>query len=146
MAQVLDTAKDSITAINDGVIHTFPDGTKITASVFGLEYAAYPNLRTEEVELEDGTVMFDGLELWLHSADETKKPTLLLNLNGLDAKTFQLARTINESSVENYDTTSLALGWIEDTIIEYESEKYSEADYQAMRDDEAGDRAYHAQF
>lgn len=132
---------DQLTEIEEGVIRTFPDGAKLVGSVFDLEYAAYPNPQTEQVELEDGTVMFGGLELWL--APPEGKPTLLLNLSGLDAKTFQPARTINEASVENHDSASVALGWIEDAILEFENAKYGEIDYRIMREDEAGDRAYH---
>lgn len=132
---------DKLTDIPEGVIRVLPDGGgEIRASVYDLDYAAYPNLRTEEVELEPGTVVFGHVEVWLVA---NSKRSLLLNLSGVDAKTFQTSRAINESSVENWGTTSALIDWIEDEILDYEREKYSEADYQMMRDEEAGDRAYH---
>ena len=132
---------DKLTEIPEGVIRVLPDGGgEIRASVYDLDYEAYPNLRTEEVELEPGTVVFGYVEVWLVA---NSKRSLLLNLNGVDAKTFQTSRAINESSVENWGKTSALIDWIEDEILDYEREKYSEADYQMMRDEEAGDRAYH---
>lgn len=135
---------NNLTEIIDGTVRTLPGDIRLVASVHGLEYSACPNLRTEEVELEDGTVMFNGLELWLVPPTLDAKRVPLLCLNGLNEKTFQLARTINESSVENWDEYSAVLGWIEEEILAFENAKYSESDYAAMRDDEEGDRAYHA--
>lgn len=134
---------NQLTEIIEGTVRTLPGDIRLVASVYDLEYAAYPNLRTEEVELEDGTVMFNGLELWLVPPSLDAKRIPLLCLNGLNEKTFQLARTINESSVENWDECSAVLDWIEEAILAFENEKYGEIDYEMMREDEAGDRAYH---
>lgn len=133
---------NNLTEIDELLVRSLPDGAKIVASVFDLDYAAYPNTQSEQVELEDGTIMFNGIELWLVPPADGKK-VLLLNINGLDAKTFQLARTMNEASLENYDEYSAVVSALEEAILDFENDKYNDVDYRLMREDEAGDRAYH---
>jgi hypothetical protein len=116
----------------------FFGGVQVQAQVTGLDYVVAPNLAERAMEVEDGTIEFTGLTLWINAV-KTGNRILLLSLAPGDR-----SGPFTEDSLAAWDNESVILGWLHGDITDHENEQVGDGDFDTWIAEEEGDRLYHA--